>query len=213
MGEEQLRVALLAYRGNPHCGGQGVYVRHLSRELAALGHHVEVLSGPPYPDLDPAVRLVELPSLDFYRADDPLRKTVFLDIRGPVDLLEYLMLCTAAFPEPLTFSIRAWRHLRGRVGDFDIVHDNQCLAYGLLGIERVLHDRQAAARADRRQAVGAVVVGAGQQDADQAGTVGVRVGHEPDGRPRAGPLDDAARERDDRDLLGRPDVEDARLLS
>ena len=136
MGEEQLRVALLAYRGNPHCGGQGVYVRHLSRELAALGHHVEVLSGPPYPDLDPAVRLVELPSLDFYRADNPLRKTVFLDIRGPVDLLEYLMLCTAAFPEPLTFSIRAWRHLRGRVQDFDIVHDNQCLAYGLLGIER-----------------------------------------------------------------------------
>src|SRR5947209_5516378 len=117
MGEEPLRVALLAYRGNPHCGGQGVYIRHLSRELAALGHHVEVLSGPPYPDLDPSVRLVELPSLDFYRADKPLRKTVFLDIRGPVDLLEYLMLCTAAFPEPLTFSIRAWPHLRRRVPD------------------------------------------------------------------------------------------------
>src|SRR5690349_1625900 len=40
-----LRIALLSYRSKPHCGGQGVYVRHLSRELTALGHEVEVFSG------------------------------------------------------------------------------------------------------------------------------------------------------------------------
>jgi len=40
-----LRVALLSYRSKPHCGGQGVYVRHLSRVLALLGHRVEVFSG------------------------------------------------------------------------------------------------------------------------------------------------------------------------
>lgn len=43
----KLRVAFLIYRGNPRCGGQGVYTRHLTRELVALGHSVEVFSGPP----------------------------------------------------------------------------------------------------------------------------------------------------------------------
>ena len=32
-----LRAALLSYRSKPHCGGQGVYVRHLSRELGLSG--------------------------------------------------------------------------------------------------------------------------------------------------------------------------------
>ena len=41
-----MRIALMSYRSKPHCGGQGVYVRHLSRELVALGHTVEVFSGP-----------------------------------------------------------------------------------------------------------------------------------------------------------------------
>ena len=31
----RLRIAYLLYRGNPRCGGQGVYTRHLTRELAA----------------------------------------------------------------------------------------------------------------------------------------------------------------------------------
>ena len=131
-----LRIAFLIYRGSPHCGGQGIYTRHLSRELAALGHHVEVISGPPYPEIDEPVGLVRLPSLDFYRADNPLRKTAFLDVRSDIDALEFLMLCTASFPEPLTFSLRAWRHLARRPHDFDIAHDNQSLAWGLLGIER-----------------------------------------------------------------------------
>lgn len=68
-----VRIALLSYRSKPHCGGQGVYVRHLSRELAAQGHTVEVFSGQPYPELDPAVTLTKVPSLDLYRDDDPFR--------------------------------------------------------------------------------------------------------------------------------------------
>ena len=44
---------------------------------------------------------------------------------------------TAYFPEPLTFSLRALRALRHRRDDFDIVHDNQVLAYGNLGIARL----------------------------------------------------------------------------
>src|SRR3979411_417735 len=65
-----LRIALLSYRSKPHCGGQGVYVRHLTRELHALGHRVEVFSGQPYPELDDGPVLHEVPSLDLYRDED-----------------------------------------------------------------------------------------------------------------------------------------------
>jgi glycosyltransferase involved in cell wall biosynthesis len=134
--DDPLRIALLAYRGNPHSGGQGVYVRHLSRELVALGHRVEVWSGPPYPDLAPDVPLVPVPSLDLYRPEDPFRTPAGKEFRDLVDVAEFAVMCTAGFPEPLTFSLRAWRALRGRRGDFDVVHDNQCLGYGILGIAR-----------------------------------------------------------------------------
>ena len=71
--EQPVRIALLSYRSKPHCGGQGVYVRHLSRELVRLGHEVEVFSGQPYPDLDDGVALTKVPSLDLYREPDPFR--------------------------------------------------------------------------------------------------------------------------------------------
>lgn len=131
-----LRVAMLAYRGDPRSGGQGVYVRYLSAALAALGHRVEVLAGPPYPEVAPPVRLTRLPSLDLYGEPDPFAFPGLDALRDPVDALEYGLMCTAAFPEPLTFSLRAWRHLRHRRHEFDLVHDNQGLGYGLLGIRR-----------------------------------------------------------------------------
>ncbi len=133
-----LRIALLSYRSKPHCGGQGVYIRHLSRELVALGHRVEVVSGPPYPELDDVagLTLTMLPSLDLYREPDPFRVPRLREFRSPVDLLEFLLMCTAAFPEPLTFSIRARRELRRRTEWPDVVHDNQTLGYGLLALQR-----------------------------------------------------------------------------
>jgi glycosyltransferase involved in cell wall biosynthesis len=132
--DRPLRVALLSYRSKPHCGGQGIYLRHVSRELAALGHQVEVWSGQPYPELEPGPKLVTLPSLDLYRDEDPFRTPRPSEIRDWIDLLEVGMMWTAAFPEPLTYSIRALKALRARREDFDIVHDNQVLAYGMLGI-------------------------------------------------------------------------------
>ncbi len=132
-----LRVALLSYRSKPHCGGQGVYVRHLSRELSALGHQVEVLSGQPYPELDPGPRLTEIPSLDLYRDGDPFRTPRREEYRDWVDVLETAMMWGGAFPEPLTFSLRARRALAGRAADFDVVHDNQGLGYGMLGVPRL----------------------------------------------------------------------------
>ena len=132
-----LRIALLSYRSKPHSGGQGVYVRHLSRELAALGHHVEVFSGQPYPVLDAGPVLRPVPSLDLYRDDDPFRTPRRDEIRDWSDLLEVAMMWAGAFPEPLTFSVRALRALRQRRGEFDIVHDNQGLGYGMLGVRRL----------------------------------------------------------------------------
>ena len=127
-----MRIALLSYRSKPHCGGQGVYVRHLSRELVGLGHTVEVFSGQPYPELDPGVLLTKVPSLDLYREPDPFRTPARGEFRDAIDVLELATMYTAGFPEPLTFSLRAARLLRGRTADFDVVHDNQTLGYGLL---------------------------------------------------------------------------------
>jgi len=131
-----VRIALLSYRSKPHCGGQGVYVRHLSRELHALGHQVEVFSGQPYPELDPGVALTKVASLDLYREPDPFRTPHLREIRDGIDVLELATMWTAGFPEPLTFSLRAARILRRRAAEFDVVHDNQSLGYGLLALEK-----------------------------------------------------------------------------
>jgi glycosyltransferase involved in cell wall biosynthesis len=132
-----MRIALLSYRSKDHCGGQGVYVRHLSRGLVELGHHVEVFSGQPYPQLlDPRVRLTEVPSLDLYREPDPFRVPWPSEIRDSIDLLELGTMWSAGFPEPRTFSLRAARLLADRRADFDLVHDNQCLGTGLLKIAK-----------------------------------------------------------------------------
>ena len=134
-GLAPLSIALLSYRSKPHCGGQGVYVRHLSRELVALGHAVEVLSGPPYPELDPGVALTKVPSLDLYREPDPFRVPHLREFRSVTDVREFLLMCTAAFPEPLTFSLRAAKVLLGRPTRPDVVHDNQTLGTGLLTLQ------------------------------------------------------------------------------
>lgn len=132
-----MRIALLSYRSKPHVGGQGVYVRHLSRELVALGHTVEVFSGQPYPELDEGVRLTKVPSLDLYADDNPFRNPKPSEFRDLVDVEEWLRMRTGAFPEPLTFSKRVLKLLAARRDDFDVVHDNQVLGTGILGVERL----------------------------------------------------------------------------
>ncbi|MFH8836182.1 glycosyltransferase family 4 protein [Streptomyces sp. NPDC017868] len=142
-GDRPLRIALLTYKGNPFCGGQGVYVRHLSRELARLGHSVEVIGSQPYPVLDEGeglegLKLTEIASLDLYRSPDPFRTPKREEYRDWIDALEVATMWTGGFPEPLTFSLRARRMLAARRGDFDVVHDNQTLGYGLLGGPRAI---------------------------------------------------------------------------
>ncbi|MCO1655532.1 glycosyltransferase family 4 protein [Pseudonocardia humida] len=132
-----MRIALLSYRSKNHSGGQGVYVRQLSRGLAELGHEVEVFSGPPYPDgLDPRVRLTRVPSLDVFGRPDAPRLPPLRELGSAADVLEYLTTATGCFAEPLAFSARMARLMRERAGDFDVVHDNQSLGYGLLALHR-----------------------------------------------------------------------------
>jgi glycosyltransferase involved in cell wall biosynthesis len=133
-----LRIALLSYRADPEVGGQGVYVRYLSRALAEDGHEVTVFAGPPYPELDEGIRLVRVPSLDLYRPEDPFRRPRLREFRSAADVLEYALMCTGAFPEPLTFGLRVSKALALRRDDFDVVHDNQSLGYPLLRLARRL---------------------------------------------------------------------------
>lgn len=133
---DPLRIALLTYRGKPHCGGQGVYTRQLSRALVELGHHVEVFSGQPYPELDGRVPLWKLPSLDIFNDHFPGRRPAFWEIKTAADRLEVWATRLGVFSEPLAFSVRAWQELRRRADDFDLVHDNQSLGYGLLALRR-----------------------------------------------------------------------------
>jgi glycosyltransferase involved in cell wall biosynthesis len=132
-----LRIAVLSYRSKPHCGGQGVYVRHLTRELVRLGHEVEVFSGQPYPELDEGVRLTEVPSLDLYREPDPFRVPHWREFRDRIDVEEFLTMCLAGFPEPKTFSSRVARLMRERAADFDVALDNQVLGTGILELEKL----------------------------------------------------------------------------
>jgi glycosyltransferase involved in cell wall biosynthesis len=133
-----LSIAYLTYRGKPHVGGQGVYTRHLTKALVDLGHSVEVFGGQPYPVLDERVTLTQLPSLDIFNDQYPGRFPAVWEFKSREDLLEIAQFLTGTFPEPMAFSARAHRHLKARTREFDLVHDNQCLGYGILKIDEIL---------------------------------------------------------------------------
>ena len=133
-----LKIAYLTYRGKPHVGGQGVYTRHLTKALVDLGHTVEVFGGQPYPVLDERIPLHKLPSLDIWNDHFPGRFPGFWEIKSKADLAEVFTHFKGTFGEPRSFSIRAREALKKRVHDFDLVHDNQCLGYGILDIEKMI---------------------------------------------------------------------------
>ncbi len=133
-----LRICLLSYRSNPHSGGQGVYLKNLSRALKDLGHFVEVVSGPPDPQLDSDIRVFKLPSLDLYNPTDPFRIPTLKELSNPINLIEWLGVSTMGFPEPFTFGIRAYLFLRNKFHKYDIIHDNQSLSYGIWAIGKLI---------------------------------------------------------------------------
>lgn len=133
-----LRILLASYRSHPHVGGQGVYVRHLSKALSDLGHKVDVISGPPYPELEPGIGLIKLPSLDLFTADNALSALRSRHFASWSDLSEWLAHNSGAFGEPYAFGRRLRRFLREKPGHYDVVHDNQALAESFLKIRKTI---------------------------------------------------------------------------
>ena len=138
MSEQPLRLAYLSYRSKPTVGGQGIYTRHITKALVDLGHSVEVFSGQPYPALDERITLTKLPSLDIFNDEFPGRFPAYWELKSLADLAEVAQFSTGAFSEPFAFTLRAWKALKPRTTEFDIVHDNQSLGYGMLAINRML---------------------------------------------------------------------------
>ena len=134
--QDPLRICLLSYRSNPHSGGQGVYVKNLSRALKNLGHQVEVVAGPPDLLLDEDIQVYRLPSLDLYNPEALFRIPTLRELRDPINILEWIGVSTMGFPEPYTFGLRAERFLRDKYDHYDIIHDNQSLSYSLLTMQK-----------------------------------------------------------------------------
>ncbi|MEW6674117.1 MAG: glycosyltransferase family 4 protein [Thermodesulfobacteriota bacterium] len=135
--DDPLKICLLSYRSNPHCGGQGVYVKNLSRSLQDLGHQVDIVSGPPVFVSDNGIRIHPLPGLDLYNPDHLFRVPSVSELMDPVNLVEWLGVCSMGFPEPYTFGQRAFKLLKKTARRYDIVHDNQSLSYGVRKISRL----------------------------------------------------------------------------
>ncbi|MBN8431230.1 glycosyltransferase family 4 protein [Microbulbifer salipaludis] len=131
-----LNICLLGYRSHPHCGGQGVYLYYLSKALVEAGHKVDVISGQPYPELDPRVRLIKMPGLNLYEHPHPTRALRPRHLLSWADCYEWFGKLTGAFAEPYSFGRRVAHYLRTHGSQYDVVHDNQSLCYGLLAIEK-----------------------------------------------------------------------------
>ena len=140
MFQEPLRVCLLTYRGNPRSGGQGIYIRLLSKELVAMGNQVDVWSGPPDPELQPGVGLVRVPSLDLWNENALLRFPRISELRDPINIAEWGRTMLGEFSEPRTFTQRVARTFERLNHElhYDIVHDNQSLGPGLLRLRERL---------------------------------------------------------------------------
>lgn len=130
-----LKICLLGYRSKPHCGGQGVYIRYLSSALQKLGHEVDVISGEPYPDLVDGVKLIKLPGLNLF--EQPNRLLAFRPrfLKSITSMVEYFSFLSGGFPEPYTFGRRLVRYFEENETDYDLIHDNQSLCYGLLELQ------------------------------------------------------------------------------
>jgi len=134
-----MNICLLSYRGNPYCGGQGVYLYFLSRELARMGHSPTVLVGPPDPWPMPWARTLSVESLNlwgirknFLPPEAPWR------IFRPLNFFEFAATRFGFFPEMLIFSLRSIRALKRILPreSFQVFHDVQSLGYGLLLVKK-----------------------------------------------------------------------------
>jgi glycosyltransferase involved in cell wall biosynthesis len=135
-----MKVCLLSYRGNPYCGGQGIYVMYIAKELVKLGHEVHVIAGPPYPFEERGVTIHRISNHNYYNNPKQFIKPhkPFATL-APLNLYEFIAAKLGIFPEIETFSIRVFIKLKEllKIHKFDIIHDNQCLGYGFLLVQQL----------------------------------------------------------------------------
>ncbi len=136
---QKLNIAISSYRSAPFGGGQGIFIYELSRALQALGHNVDIISGPPYPNLEPEINLIKSPGLDLFSTfvlQDRIsllrnKKNKSLD-----DWYEFFSALLGGFPEIKTFGGRLKELLRN--SSYDILIDNQSISFGILEIQKNL---------------------------------------------------------------------------
>ncbi len=133
-----MKIGLLSYRSHPYSGGQGIYIKHLSKSLSDLGHEVSVLSGPPYPELDDSIELIQIPSLGMFETEDRMKLFNYKLLFKPLDFYEWITVMTGGFPEPYTYGERVYKYLKKSKKEFDIILDNQSLSSSLLKIQDML---------------------------------------------------------------------------
>ena len=129
-----LRICITGYRSAPFGGGQGIYIKYLSKALVDAGHQVDVISGQPYPEVDPRVRLIKMPGLDLFT--NGLASLRPRHLTSLTNIIEWTSKLTGGFAEPYCFSRRVYKYLMQNGRDYDIVHDNQCLGWGMLKLQQ-----------------------------------------------------------------------------
>ena len=137
INQPKLKICLLGYRSNPYSGGQGIYLKFLSRALVERGHQVDVISGEPWPELDERVRLIKLPGLNLFAADNHVTALRARHLLSWTDFIEWLSMLTGGFAEPYTFGRRLVQYFKRHRPDYDLVHDNQSLSYGTLQLQKM----------------------------------------------------------------------------
>ena len=136
---QKLKIAILSYRSAKYGGGQGVYIKDISMALTKIGHKVDVISGPPYPELAEGIDLIKSPGLNLFETfsfKDRLKKFLSKKSKSINDYYEFISVLFGGFPEMRTFGDRANTFLNNK--NYDLVFDNQSISYGVLDIQKRL---------------------------------------------------------------------------
>ena len=133
--QRALHICLLGYRSAPFGGGQGIYLKYLSKALVDAGHQVDVISGQPYPHLDPRVRLIPMPGMNLFETG--LGSLRVHHLSSLTNIIEWASKLSGGFAEPYCFGRRVVKYLKRFGRHYDIIHDNQSLSYGMLELQRL----------------------------------------------------------------------------
>ena len=136
---QKLNIAISSYRSAPFGGGQGIFVYELSRALKSLGHNVDIISGPPYPNLEPEINLIRSPGLNLFSTFVfKERLAIFLSkkYKSMDDWYEFFSALFGGFPEIKTFGNRLSHLLKN--SSYDILIDNQSLSFGVLQVQNIM---------------------------------------------------------------------------